>query len=328
MLICLLALPLLLAARTADSSWLNIDGTLKTRLEWSARTGDQRFNLRNSRIGAFGDVNKYVGYRVQVELNSEGNFAVLDGFVNIRPANNLELSVGQTAVPFENAYLITPSEILFSNRVFIGKFFTPSSRDIGVKASYRIGSAFPITLVGGVFNGGVLNDPQWTKRPSFALSVHAGSLDKFRATVKAYRYPGEENDWLFVGADLSFFKNNLLLQAEVMNRYDYDAATAATRNFTGAYLQGAYTIPYRFLALFHAIVPAIRWDAMTYDFIDRGIDVNRVTAGLSFDLTGRLRSSCLRFNFEQYFVRDEPPNLRLEEHTFDSKMTIELLLKF
>jgi hypothetical protein len=266
---------------------------------------------------------------MSVELSSEGNFDVLDGFLELHLLENGGIQVGQTAVPFENAYISTPTLSMFANRAFVGKLFLADSRDIGAMAYYKIDGAFPFLLEGGVFNGSLPNNPQWTKRPSLALRLTMGSLEHFQTSVKAYRYPNAEKDWLFWGADISYRRKDYLLQAEVTNRYDYNALNAADENFTGAYLQSAYVFHYPSVKLFHSITPAVRWDAMTYGLTQNGIDVNRFTAGLAFGLTEQPFGSCLRINFEHYFVRNEPLELaRCDDHVSDNKLTLELLLLF
>jgi hypothetical protein len=321
--------PLLGSAQPGDSSRLSFDGTLKTKFEWGLNTGDVRFNVRNSRIGLAGQLHRYAGYRLQVELSNEGKFDILDGFATLAPVRNGGIRLGQSSIPFDNAYIITPSQSLFANRAFVGKFFTAGSRDIGAVAYYQIGRTFPLLLEGGVFNGGTINRPQWTRRPSLALRLTAGSLAHFRTSIKAYRYPNEEKDWLLTGADVSYRKNRYLLQAEVMNRYDYRAPSADTRNFTGAYIQSAYSVRARVLPLFHTVTPALRWDAMTYRLMRRGFDVHRLTAGVAFGLTEQPFGSCLRVDFEHYFVRNESQELlQSDDHVSDNKLTLELLLIF
>jgi hypothetical protein len=322
-------LPLYVAAQTHDSTRWKLDGALKTKFEWGLNSGDMRFNLRNSRIGVSGNLNQYAGYRVQVELSNEGKFDILDGFVALNLLEKGGLQLGQSSVPFENSYIITPAQSMFANRAFVGKFFTAGSRDIGAMAYYKFGSVFPLLLEGGVFNGGKINNPQWTKRPSLALRLTMGSLEHFRTSLKAYRYPNAEKDWLLWGADISYRKKGFLLQTEVMNRYDYNALRPADKNFTGAYLQSAYSFHYPCLKLFHTITPAARWDAMTYGLAHRGVDVHRLTTGLAFGLTDKPFGSCLRLDFEHYFVRNKPRELAgSDDHVSDNKITLELLLVF
>ena len=82
--------------------------------------------------------------------------------------------------------------------------------------------------------------------------------------------------------------------------------------------------------MFHSIFPCLRWDAMGYSVKKNGLDVNRLTAGLNFGLTLKPFESVLRFDYEQYFVRNNyfPEFDNRDLYVSDNKFTVELLLKF
>ena len=165
--------------KTAKS--IIFDGVIKTKAELSTEAGVIRFNVRNSRIGVRGDINQYLAYRLQIELSNEGIFAPLDLHGIFKPMKKISFILGQQNVPFENNYIITPSEMMFANRAFIGKFFTPGSRDIGAVAQYKFKiNSFPIEGQAGIFNGGKINAPQWAASPSFAFRLIAGKMNGFR----------------------------------------------------------------------------------------------------------------------------------------------------
>ena len=324
-------------ARSADSirivvpslrEWVKFDGAIKTKLEISADSGAMRFNVRNSRMGLRGDIGEYLSYRIQVELSSEGSFAPLDLYGTLKPAKGLSINLGQTSVPFENSYIITPAEMMFSNRAFIGKFFTPGSRDIGASLQYRFTPAeIPLELQAGAFNGGRINNPQWTTRPSYAFRITAGSMEGFRTSAKIYRYAGENLDLLLWGADLHYAGKHLRIEAEAMNR---NPEGGAGETLFGAYIQGAYVFELNKANMFHNVWPAFRWDAMGYGADKNGLDVNRLTVGLNFGVSLKPFASVLRFDYEQYFVRSShfPEFDNRDLHVSDNKFTIELLIKF
>ncbi|MDR2907320.1 MAG: hypothetical protein LBU91_04965, partial [Bacteroidales bacterium] len=177
--ILFIALPFLSFSQTEDNTNVpqiiksaKFDGVIKTKVETSTESGVMRFNVRNSRMGVRGDIGQYLGYRVQVELSNEGKFDPLDLHGILKPTKNLTILFGQASVPFENSYIITPTEMMFANRAFIGKYFTPGSRDIGVVAQYKFQLAdLPMEGQAGIFNGGKINNPQWTNQPSYALRL-------------------------------------------------------------------------------------------------------------------------------------------------------------
>ncbi len=306
---------------------ISFDGCLKAKMEVSTSDGEMRFSVRNSRVGMKGLYQNFLGYRLLLELNNEGQFTVLDVYGSFR-SGGLTAILGQTAVPFENGYIISPADMMFANRAFIGKYFTPGSRDLGFVLQYKftLGN-IPLEAQGGVFNGGKINAPTWTDDPSWAGRLLVGSLDKFRASAKIYRYNADTTHLFYWGADISYRNNNLLLQAEITDRHNLNSDLT----FTGMYLQGAYAIPVSFGNIKY-IQPALRWDAMGFNFLNKGFDTNRATFGINFGFNNKLFSSVIRLNYEQYFVRPEvydnfPEVAKVGGlHALDNKFTVELLI--
>jgi len=304
------------------------DGVIKTKVETSTEAGVFRFNVRNSRLGLRGDMGEYLSYRVQVELSNEGVFSPLDLFGTLKPTKNISFLLGQQSIPFENSYLITPAEMMFANRAFLGKYFTPGTRDIGAVVQYRFRFAdFPMETQAGVFNGDRINNPQWTEKPSFALRLIAGTMDGFRSTAKIYKYTSTQDERFFWAADARYANNRLRIETEVMNRNSNKTGL----NLFGTYIQSAYTFVLSEAKMFHTITPAARWDAMGYDVWNSYFDVKRVTAGIHFGLTLIPFDSLLRLDYEHYFVRKGitfPDFDNRDAHVSDNKVTIELLIKF
>ncbi|MDR1153461.1 MAG: hypothetical protein LBL04_02020 [Bacteroidales bacterium] len=331
-----MSMPFLGMAQTIDSSaaamtslrkWVKFDGVIKTKLEVSAEDGVMRFNVRNSRLGVRGDIGEYVSYRVQVEFSNEGTFSPLDLYGTLKPAKGLSINFGQTSIPFDNQYIISPAEMMFSNRAFVGKYFTPGSRDIGMVVKYRFPlEAFPLEGEAGMFNGGRINNPQWTDEPSYAARLIAGRMDGFRASAKLYHYTSEAIEMFLWGADAHYAGDRLRVEAEVMNRTSH----TTSRDLLGAYIQGAYRFDLRNGKMFRSLTPSFRWDAMGYDVMYSGFDVNRLTFGINFGLDLKPFESTLRIDCEQYFLRNghfaEFDNR--DPHVADNKVTLELVLRF
>ncbi|MDR2910335.1 MAG: hypothetical protein LBV47_03075 [Bacteroidales bacterium] len=335
-LLSFMSVPFMNMAQIADNSetaatslrkWVQFDGAIKTKFEMSTDGGVMRFNVRNSRLGLRGDIGEYVSYRIQADLSNEGVFQPLDLFGTLKPAKGVSINFGQTSIPFDNQYIITPAEMMFANRAFVGKYFTPGSRDIGTVVKYSFPTkAFPLEGELGMFNGGKINNPQWTDNPSYAARLIAGSMDGFRTSAKVYQYNGEIVEMLLWGADVHYANERLRVEAEVMNR----TAHTTSRDLFGTYIQGTYMFDIKNGKMFHNLSPAFRWDAMGYDVTDAGFDVNRLTFGINFGLDMKPFSSTLRINYEQYFVGNDnfaEFNNR-DPHVSDNKVTLELLLRF
>jgi hypothetical protein len=306
---------------------VKFDGAIKTKAEMIVGDGSVRFNVRNSRLGARGDVGEYLSYRIQVELSNEGVFSPLDLYGTLKASPSISILFGQQSIPFENNYVVTPAEMMFANRAFVGKYFTPGTRDIGaaVHCRWKLG-AIPLETQGGIFNGGKINSPQWSGNPSFALRLIAGSMDGFRASAKVYKYTGVGRRLFFAGADVHYADRRWRIEAEAMNR-ESDSAPS----LFGAYAQCARSFDFTPLRMFKLLTPAVRLDAMGYNALKTGLDASRITAGLNFSLAFLPYESTLRVDHEWYFLRRNavfPDFDNRDAHLTDNKLTVELVVKF
>jgi hypothetical protein len=317
-----------LSAQNTDSILypkFKVDGTLKNKFERATDTGMSRFSVRNSRIGVKGDINAYSSYRVQVELSNEGKFSVLDLSGTLKPVEGLSLTLGQTSIPLFNTYIVSPSEMMFANRAFLGKYFL-STRDLGVTGKYgfEIGN-LPVNLEAGMFNGNTINNPVWKNNLSYGGRVALGKMQGLRFTAKMYNYPNNDSThFVFYGADLRYERNNWKVETEIMKQ---KSKTENNSDMLSYYLQGAYLIPVK-TKMFEFIKPAVRWDAIDERSNEPGFDVNRLTAGIGFGFTQKQFSSILRFDYEWYFVNHEMSIFSKNAEMDADKFTIELLFTF
>jgi len=332
-----LLLPLYLFGQNSDSlktnlpelrKWMQFDGVLKNKFEVSTNTGVMRFNIRNSRAGVRGDLGAYVSYRMQIEFSNEGSFSPLDLYGVLKPAKGLSFLFGQMLLPFENAFIVNPAEMLFANRAFIADYFTLGARDMGLMMNYKflLGS-FPMEAQTGIFNGRSINNPRWTEQPSYGFRLIAGTMERFRATAKILRYHNEQLNRFLWGADLHYAHERFRVEAEFRN----GKTISSKQNLSGAYIQGAWYYYLHRDGMFHYISPAFRWDGMGYDVWDRGVGVNRITLGLDFGLALKPFESVLRLNYEHFFVQKDAFLTFFENrdpYVADNKITLELLIKF
>lgn len=302
------------------------DGILKNKFEYATETNKSRFSVRNSRLGISGKITPVVDYRAQVELSNEGKFDVLDLYGSFKPIDGLTLRLGQTGIPIHNSYVTNPGKMMFANRAFIGKYFTPGTRDIGLSGTYKLDLArFPITLDAAVFNGNKSNQPIWSKHLSYSSRLAFGNMKGFRSTVKMYDYPqNDTTHYVFYGIDFRYEADNWKVETEAMhrrNKYD-DAKLFST------YLQGAYWLPIRNNRIFKSFMPAARWDAVGNDVFNNGFDVNRATLGLGFGINNQKFLSLLRFDYEWYFVKNSLSFFSKNDEMASDKFTMELVLFF
>ena len=302
-----------------------INGNIKTKLEYATETGMTRFSVRNSRALLSGTISDIVLYKGQIELSDEGEFRVLDLNASIRFFDGLTVTLGQTSLPFFNSYAINPGDLMFSNRPFLGKYFTPT-RDIGILGTYRSGwDNFPVSVEFGVFNGSTINNPIWTDKPSYATRIQLGGMTGFRTTAKFYRYPlSDQQDYTFWGVDARYAGSNYNIETEVMHRYnDFDGV-----NRISLYVQGSYTFPVRNPGIIKSVTPALRWDSIGENLGNGMFDNNRATFGVAFGLTEKPFKSLFRINYEHYMVNNAIPEFLERREIASDKLTFEILVVF
>lgn len=301
------------------------DASIKTKYEYALKTNMLRFSVRNSRMGISGNIADPIKYRAQVELSSEGKFEVLDLNGTITLFKGFNLTLGQTGLPIFNPYIITPSQMMFANRAFIGKYFT-GTRDIGALASYKTQiNSMPVEIELGVFNGSTINNPVWTNRPSFAGRVRVGCMDGLRATAKFYKNPRIDlDDLIFFGADLRYSKQSFRVEAEYMNRHNVTNET----HRSAIYIQGAYTITTFNRKIVKSLTPAVRWDAIGENLKVNKIDAGRFTFGLGLGLSNNPYGSLIRFDYEHYLVERPIAEFNKYDEMDSNKFTVELLVIF
>lgn len=304
---------------------VKVDGTLKNKYEYAIGNNVSRFSVRNSRIGLSGNVNHFAGYRAQLELSDEGDFKVLDLSGIIRPAKGLSFTFGQTSIPLFNSYVVSPSDMMFANRAFLGKYFL-STRDLGLNAKYKFNmGVVPTNLEFGVYNGNAINDPVWKRNMSYGGRVELGSMDGLRFTAKFYDYPRTDSlHFLIYGADLRYEKNNFKVETEIMKK---ESRIEFHGDLLSYYIQTAYKIPLK-SEIFDHLLPAVRWDAIDERFDVDGFDVNRLTVGLGLNLAGETFNSIIRLDYEWYAVNNSMSIFSVNDQMDSDKITLELLFTF
>jgi hypothetical protein len=309
-----------------------ISGLLKTRWEYGFDDNTNRFDVRNARLKAAGNLNHFVEYGVQVDYSMHGKLTFLDGYVQLKPYKNLTLWVGQFIVRFSENYVISAAYNMFANRSFVAKFVNPDTRDIGLQLDYKITNT-PLTAHLGVYNGAGINNPQWQQSPFVLGRLVYGTMEGFRAGIKYYGGTTITGDKIAnYGADMRYAGDRYAVEAEYVVRDSLNTGAC----LSAAYLQGSYRFPVNKKRVKY-LTPTLRGDAMGYDFFEKGFAVTRLTAGLNIGLNVNYMDSELRFNYEYFRKKNESemrkdPRYsayfeRSDKGMFD-KFTVELIVKF
>lgn len=79
---------------------VNIHGTIRSKYEYQTQENEGRFEVRNARVSVDGKLSPIIGYKAEIDLCDEGKIKMLDAYTRLKPAQGLQLTLGQMRVPF------------------------------------------------------------------------------------------------------------------------------------------------------------------------------------------------------------------------------------
>lgn len=298
-----------------------VDGSLKTKVEFNLENGNMRFQVRNARFGAKGNVNKYVAYRAEVDLSDEGKIKMLDAFIKITPVSNLDIYLGQRKVPFGTDYLRSPVENIFANRSFVAKYSNDGLRDIGLVVNYKLKTKIPIDLWFAALNGTGNNNPQWVVRPNFAGRFTVEPFKNVRFAGNYYNgASATQKNLNMFGGELRYQTDKLLIETELMKRQFFSNDTLNQEvSQSGFYIHSYYNF-FTGKNMIQYIAPAARYDFMGDLLNKNNLLAERITAGVNFGFEPKPFKAEIRLNYEKY--------LKKYYETHFDRFTIEFIAKF
>lgn len=300
-------------------SWMpTVGAALRGRYELDTDSGEGRFQLRNARLRLRGEVNKSMGYYMQLDLcnnSASGNTVkLLDAYIRLKPTQDWYVDAGQGIVPFSVEAFKAPGTYYFVNRSTVGKYIG-TQRSVGVKAAYTPKDV-PVFVEAGVFNASPLDKTQiWSKQYTAGVRARytfAGVLTG-ELGYKTDVPPGGVRSHFGSGA-VTLRNGRWFVEGEyVMRRY-------ADRQFDDAQayvLQAQYSMPVEWGA-FNRLSFGARFDGMT-DMSDGKLykdaakpeaaptlvannpAFERITAGPTLSWYKGTQHVDLRLNYEHYW---------------------------
>ncbi|OFY67817.1 MAG: hypothetical protein A2V64_09275 [Bacteroidetes bacterium RBG_13_43_22] len=297
----------------------DIDGIIKTKVEFDLDNSKMRFDVRNARFGVTGKINDFMSYRAQIDINDEGKSKMLDAYIKVTPFPNLDIFLGQRKLPFSSDYLRNPIENIFANRSFLTKYINDGMRDIGLFADYKLPSDIPLEIFLGAGNGTGGNNPQWISRPNLIGRLIAGPFKGLRIAGNILFGEKEfREDMSMTGVEARYSTGAFFIESEYIRRSWTDTLTLRQQD-DGIYIHSYYnfTVDNK---VFRLITPTARWDFIGKSVLGNEVDANRITLGVNFGFEAKQFYSELRLNYENYFKSSLPV------HT--DKFTIELVGRF
>lgn len=142
---------------------VKIHGILRGKYEYEPNLSAGRFEVRNARLSAEGNLSKRSAYKLEVDLCDESAIKMKDAWVRVIPWQTLRITLGQQRMPFSIDAHRNPSAQYFANRSFIAKQ-VGDMRDVGAAVGFSsTPSLRPRSGVGGLgrmqmhFDAGIYN---------------------------------------------------------------------------------------------------------------------------------------------------------------------------
>ena len=171
-----------LLAQSEDNS-PEFFGFLRLTNTWEVDKNQSYFDVIHARLGVKGNIKSKIGYKLYFDVARNGKVLLddndksvkqsysnmlLDAFISLKPNKQLEITFGQSKVPFSSSNLRSPFGMDFILRPSITKV-TPSIRDVGIKATFKNELLIKNSISVGVFNGEGDNNFTNSKKPAYAF---------------------------------------------------------------------------------------------------------------------------------------------------------------
>lgn len=297
----------------------DIDGILKTKVEFDLDNSLMRFEVRNARFGAKGKINDYFSYKVELDLSDEGKMKMLDAYVKFTPVANLDFYMGQRKIPFSTDYMRNPAENIFANRSFLAKYINDGMRDIGFYADYKFTGDFPVDILLGAVNGTGNNNPQWISQPNLVGRIAAGPEKGIRITENLYFGEEQYKEHLAMfGEEVRYTNGRFLIESEYIRRNWTDTLSARVHD-DGLLIHSYYNFPLE-NKMVYMVTPTARWDMMGNSVFSGKTDASRLTLGVNVGFEPKQFYAEIRFNYENYLKGSLPV------HT--DKLILEFIARF
>lgn len=309
-----------------------IHGTIRAKYEYQTGMRAGRFEVRNARISATGNILPSVAYKAEIDLSDEGKIKMLDAYARLFPLKGLTVTAGQMRVPFTIDAHRSPHQQYFANRSFIAKQ-VGNVRDVGLTIGYKLPVDMPVKIEGGLYNGNGLTEQKeaWSKEVSYSVKTEMGLAKGLNLALSVQSIqPAETRIQSYdIGAYYEFagfhIEGEYLYKQYENNAYKDVQSVNTFINYDLPLRKGPFT-KLSFLA---------RYDMMTDQSDGKKVDEEegnlvttdykrqRVTGGVTLSLSKAFRTD-LRLNFEKYFYAKHSVVKESEQ----DKIVLELMVRF
>ncbi len=318
-----------------------IHGILRGKYEYQPDLEASRFEVRNARLSADGNLANRSAYKLEVDLCDESAIKMKDAWVRVNPVGSLRITLGQQRMPFSIDAHRNPSAQYFANRSFIAKQ-VGDMRDVGAAVGYDFkdneGGKI-LSVDAGMYNGSNLDNQKtaWFTSPAYSARIQYFPV-KGLALIPSIQHQliaNREASYTSIDFGAYYEQSGLHLEAEYLRKfYAKDA-------FDDCNAINAMAIYKQNLKSERSYIQAVSY-LVRYDYMDNHSDGkkgfsegssrllqsdaerHRLTAGLTFSVRNSNFPTDIRLNYEKYWY----PTGGTPKESEQDKLVAELMIRF
>ena len=314
-----------------------IHGILRGKYEYEPDLDASRFEVRNARLSAEGNLPLRSSYKLEVDLCDESAIKMKDAWVRINPVSTLRITLGQQRMPFSIDAHRNPSAQYFANRSFIAKQ-VGDMRDVGaaVGAPLQLPRGGELTIDAGIYNGSNLDNQKtaWFSSPAYSARIQYFPIKSLALipSVQHQLIAGREASYTSVDFGAYYEFAGFHFEAEYLRKH---YAKDAFDDCNAIDAMAIYKMPMKKGYLTN-ISYLLRYDYMdnhsdgkkgfaegTTRLLQSDAERHRFTAGLTFHVANKYFPTDVRLNYEKYRY----PHGGAKESEQD-KLVAELMIRF
>ena len=362
----ILTLALILLCATAinaqESTTPQLHGILRGKYEYEPDLDASRFEVRNARLSAEGNLSMRSAYKLEVDLCDESAIKMKDAWVRVMPWQTLRVTLGQQRMPFSIDAHRNPSAQYFANRSFIAKQ-VGDMRDVGAAVGYDLvdkDNRKVLSVDAGIYNGSNLDNQKtaWFDSPAYSARIQYFPM-KGLAIIPSIQHQLIANrEASYTSVDFgAYYTLPLLggagggllhLEAEYLRKF------YAKNAFDDCNAVNAMAIYKQKLKSEKSYIQAVSY-LLRYDYMDNHSDGkkgwtspdlptgtlpsgeggggrlvqsdaqrHRLTAGATFRVRNKLFPTDIRLNYEKYWY----PHGGIAKESEQDKLVAELMIRF
>lgn len=316
-----------------------IHGILRGKYEYQPDLNANRFEVRNARLSADGNLPLKSSYKLEVDLCDESAIKMKDAWVRVNPIKTLRITLGQQRMPFSIDAHRNPSVQYFANRSFIAKQ-VGDMRDVGAAVGYDFINRENRKLLSvdvGIYNGSNLDNQKtaWFTSPAYSARIQYFPT-KGLALIPSVQHQliaNREASYTSINFGAYYEFSGFHFEAEYLRKF-YAKDAFDDCNAINAMAIYKMSVKKNYLS---GISYLLRYDYMdnhsdgkkgfaegTTRLAQSDAQRHRLTAGLTFHVANKYFPTDIRLNYEKYWYS----NGGVSKESERDKLVAELMIRF